>query len=83
MFPKVPQSSLGIFRVPQLPLPLNTPPLRTLQIHEFACVTFIFSRSKLAMRQKDGFGTGPDLFVVHGCFFRLILGEWNISPYIP
>ena len=28
MFPKVPQSSLGILRVPQLPPPLNTPPLR-------------------------------------------------------
>ena len=25
MFPKVPQSSLGILRVPQLPPPLNTP----------------------------------------------------------
>ena len=25
IFPKVPQSSLGILRVPQLPLPLNTP----------------------------------------------------------
>ena len=32
IFPKVPQSSLGILRVPQLPLPLNTPPLRTLQL---------------------------------------------------
>ena len=33
MFPKVPQSSLGILRVPQLPPPLNTPgPLRTLQL---------------------------------------------------
>ena len=31
MFPKVPQSSLGILRVPQLPPPLNTPPLGTLQ----------------------------------------------------
>ena len=28
MFPKVPQSSLGIFRVPQLPPPLEHPPLR-------------------------------------------------------
>ena len=33
MFPKVPQSSLGILRVPQLPaFPLNTPPLRILEI---------------------------------------------------
>ena len=31
MFPKVPQSSLVILRVPQLPPPLNTPPLETLQ----------------------------------------------------
>ena len=30
MFPKVPQSSLGILRVPQLP-PLEHPPLGTLQ----------------------------------------------------
>ena len=32
IFPKVPQSSLGILRVPQLPPPLDTPPLGTLQI---------------------------------------------------
>ncbi len=33
IFPKVPQSSLGILRVPQLPPPpLNTPPLGTLQL---------------------------------------------------
>ena len=31
IFPNVPQSSLGILRVPQLPPPLNTPPLGTLQ----------------------------------------------------
>ena len=28
MFPKIPQSSLGILRVPQLPPPLEHPPLR-------------------------------------------------------
>ena len=28
MFPKVPQSSLGILRVPQLPPPLEHPPLK-------------------------------------------------------
>ena len=28
MFPKVPQSSLGILRVPQLPPPLGHPPLK-------------------------------------------------------
>ena len=31
MFPKVPQSSLGILRIPQLPPPLEHPSLRTLQ----------------------------------------------------
>ena len=31
MFLKVPQSSLGILRVPRLPPPLENPPLRTLQ----------------------------------------------------
>ena len=31
MFPKVPQSSLGILRVPQLPPPVEHPPLGTLQ----------------------------------------------------
>ena len=45
IFPKVPQSSLGILRVPQLPPPLNTPPLGTLQSNDMlrnaACVAFI------------------------------------------
>ena len=36
IFPKVPQSSLGILRVPQLPPPLNTPPLGTLQVDDEA-----------------------------------------------
>ena len=31
MFPLVPQSSLGILRVPQLPPPLEHPPLRILE----------------------------------------------------
>ena len=31
MLPKVPQSSLGILRVPQLPPPLEHPPLRILE----------------------------------------------------
>ncbi len=30
IYPKVPQSSLGILRVPSYPLPLDTRPLRTL-----------------------------------------------------
>ena len=32
IFPKVPQSSIRILRVPQLPPPLKHPPLRTLQM---------------------------------------------------
>ena len=33
MFPKVPQSSLGILSVPQLPPPLEHPPLKNPRIY--------------------------------------------------
>jgi len=52
MFPKVPQSSLGILRVPQLPPPLEHPssPLRILEIRiratELHQICFQFSFGK-------------------------------------
>ena len=45
IFPKVPQSFLGILRVPQSPPPLEPPPLRTLQ--------YIPDDSNSIFRHKD------------------------------
>ena len=56
MFPKVPQSSLGILRLPQLPPPLeHPPPLRILEVWQgvkefFGCVDPLSSKPEAILR---------------------------------
>ena len=52
MFPKVPQSSLGILRVPQLPPPLEHPPLRILEYYGDADVILASIHNSRHVKQK-------------------------------
>ena len=75
MFPKVPQSSLGILRVTQLPPPLGqAPPLRTLQS------TLPETNSKFAPEngwlEDDCYLLGWPIFRCYGVYFPWLL--WNI-----
>ncbi len=56
MFPYFPQSSLGILRVPQLPLPLNTPPVRTLQLVGWNDLLFRLAPDFWLPQQHNVFG---------------------------
>ena len=47
IFPKIPQSSLGILRVPQLPPPLEHPSLRILEVSLGTALSVFFSKIKL------------------------------------
>ena len=54
IFPKVPQSSLGILRVPQLPPPLgHHPPKNPIIFPELFCLFFHNFRSKLLATKED------------------------------
>ena len=67
MFPKVPQSSLGIVRAPQLPPPLGHPPLKNLVI----CLKK--TKTKFGAYHYDVvfFQEMPLLAIADGCVLRI------------